>query len=162
MKTKKSKKKRVIFIAIACVVAISLIVGFALRPKAESYTEETVKQQDMATYYRFNGNIEAKDRQIVIAEGAMQMKNININEGDTILKNDVLFEGTQGQKIKAKIDGEVGEILIKEGAMVMSGTKLTNVTNYSDLQVTIKEEVVLIPKEYNRTIPTPSDMMRNQ
>ncbi len=138
MKSKKSSKKKTIIISVVCMLIIALITAFALSPRAESYDEETARSQDVTTYYNFNGNIEAKDNQIVIADTMMQIKTIYVEEGDTVKKDDILFETTQGQKIKAKIDGEVGEILIEEGAALMTGTKMTTLTDYSNLQVTVK------------------------
>jgi len=138
MKSKKSSKKKTIISSIICMLIIALITSFVISPKVESYSEETAKNQDIATYYSFNGNIEAKDNQTVIADTMMQIKTIHVEEGDTVKKDDILFETTQGQKIKAKIDGEVGEILIEEGATLMTGTKMTTLTDYSNLQVTVK------------------------
>lgn len=139
MKSKKSSKKKTIIISsIICMLIIALITSFVISPKVESYNEETAKNQDITTYYSFNGNIEAKDNQTVIADTMMQIKTIHVEEGDTVKKDDILFETTQGQKIKAKIDGEVGEILIEEGATLMTGTKMTTLTDYSNLQVTVK------------------------
>lgn len=137
MKSKKSSKK-ITIIGVVFIAIIALVATFTLRPKRETYSEETAKTQDVTTYYSFNGNIEAKEKQAVIAETMMQIKTIHVKDGDTVKKDDLLFETTQGQKIKAKIDGEIGDVLVEEGATIMAGTKITSITNYSDLQVTIK------------------------
>ncbi|SNS28743.1 HlyD family secretion protein [Anaerovirgula multivorans] len=138
MKRKKSNKNKTMIIGIVCVLIAALMIGGTLRPQAESYNEETVRKQDIETYYRFNGNIEAKNRQMVIAESMMQIKTIHVEEGDIVEKDDILVESTQGQQIKAKIDGQVGEVLIEESATLMAGANMVTLTDYSDLQVVIK------------------------
>jgi len=124
--------------SVISVLIIALVAGFALRPRDERYDEETAKTQDITTYYSFNGNIESKDKQNVIADTMMQIKTIHVKEGDSVKVDDILFETTQTQKIKANIDGEVGEILIDEGSILTTGTKITTITDYSNLQVTIR------------------------
>jgi len=124
--------------SVISVLIIALVAGFALRPRGERYDEETAKTQDITTYYSFNGNIESKDKQNVIADTMMQIKTIHVKEGDSVKVDDILFETTQAQKIKANIDGEVGEILIDEGSILTTGTKITTITDYSNLQVTIR------------------------
>jgi len=124
--------------SVISVLIIALVAGFALRPRDERYDEETAKTQDITTYYSFNGNIESKDKQNVIADTMMQIKTIHVKEGDSVKVDDILFETTQAQKIKANIDGEVGEILIDEGSILTTGTKITTITDYSNLQVTIR------------------------
>jgi len=138
MKSKKSSKRKFVIMSVISVLIIALVAGFALRPRDERYDEETAKTQDITTYYSFNGNIESKDKQNVIADTMMQIKTIHVKEGDSVKVDDILFETTQAQKIKANIDGEVGEILIDEGSILTTGTKITTITDYSNLQVTIR------------------------
>ncbi len=138
MQTKKSKKKKYIIIGIVVVLAIAAVVGFILRPKAASYTEETAKSQDLTTYFSFTGNIEAKDTQKVISTTNTKISKVYVDEGENVEEGDSLFKTIQGQIIKAEIDGEVAEIYVDEDSTVAAGTVLARITNYNSLQVTIK------------------------
>ena len=138
MKQKKQNKNKMIIASLITVLITAVVVVLILRSKEEVYDKEIAKIQDITTYYSFNGNVEAKERQLIISDTIMQIKTIYAKEGDSVKKDDVILETTQGQKIKAKIDGEVGEILVEEGEMLVAGTKITTITDYSDLKVTIR------------------------
>jgi len=135
---KKPKKRKYITIGIIIAVIIGLIVWNAVSPKAVSYTEETAKTQDLVTYYSFTGNIEAKDSQKVIATTNSKISKIYVEEGDQVKDGDSLFKTSAGQTIKAEIDGEVTDVLVDKDSTVAAGTQLAKITNFDNLQVTIK------------------------
>ncbi len=91
MQTKKANKKKIFMISIVCVVIIALVATLALRPKKESYNQETAKIQDIITFYSFSGNIEAKDSQTVVSGNMLPIKKLYVKEGDLVKKGDVLF-----------------------------------------------------------------------
>ncbi|MBC8080249.1 MAG: HlyD family efflux transporter periplasmic adaptor subunit [Gorillibacterium sp.] len=137
MNKKRKSKSKFIVLGIIIAVVIGLVI---LKPGAKlaKYDEETAKTGNITTYYSFSGNIEAIDKQMVMADQMMQIEKISVNEGDQVKKGDVLIETTQGEKLTSKIDGEVAKIYIEESAQLMPGSQLLNLTNYDKLQVTIK------------------------
>lgn len=135
---KRSKKKRYIIISIIALLLIAAVIYLVVRPKGTSYTEETVKTQDLTTYYSFTGNIEAKDTQKVIAMSATKITKVYVEEGDKVKEGTDLFKTAQGQIIEAEIDGQVAEVLVSKDSTVAAGTVLARITDYNNLQVTIK------------------------
>jgi len=91
MKLKKSSKKKFVIMSVIFVLLIALIAGLALRPNREDYDEETAKIQDITTYYNFNGNIGAKDSQIVVSSNMLPIKKLYVKEGDLVKKGDILY-----------------------------------------------------------------------
>lgn len=135
---KKSKKKRYILISIIALLIIATVIYLIVRPKGTSYTEETVKTQDLTTYYSFTGNIEAKDTQKVIAMSTTKITKVYVEEGDKVKVGTDLFQTVQGQIIEAEIAGQVAEVLVSKDSTVAAGTVLARITDYNNLQVTIK------------------------
>lgn len=135
---KKSKKKRYIIISIIGLLVLATVIYLVVRPKDTSYTEETAKTQDLTTYYSFTGNIEAKDTQKVIAMSATKITKVYVKEGDKVKEGTDLFKTAQGQIIEAEIDGQVAEVLVSKDSTVAAGTVLARITDYNNLQVTIK------------------------
>lgn len=148
MNTKrKSKTKKRIFtlLAVIIVIAGAAFVMPRLLPKTAAYESVEAKNGDIKTYYSFSGNVEAKNRQSVIAEKVMQISEINVKEGEQVKKEDVLFTTTTGDEITAKIDGEVSRIDIEENEQVMAGIVLMEIVDYKNLQVNIKLDEYSIP-----------------
>ena len=137
-KAKKKLRRRIIAAVVLVLLIGTAATLFLLRPKDAAFTEETAKSGDIATYYSFGGNIEAKERQSVLADTMMQIKTLKVKEGDAVKKGDVLAETTMGGKIQAKIDGEFTTIYVEESAQLMAGAPVMDLVNYDELQVTIK------------------------
>ncbi|HWT74152.1 MAG TPA: HlyD family efflux transporter periplasmic adaptor subunit [Mobilitalea sp.] len=135
---RKSKLKKRIFMIVAVVIVLLLVVGVALQPKKTSYESVDAKTGDINTYYTFSGNVETKNRETVLSESVLQMKDIKVKEGDIVKEGDVLFTTTTDDKIKAKINGEVSKINVEENAQVMAGTSLMEIVDYDNLQISVK------------------------
>jgi HlyD family secretion protein len=93
---------------------------------------------DISTSYKFSGNVETKNRQTVMSEKIMQVSKIYFKEGDTVKAGDILIKTSVGEQIKAKINGEIVNLDIEEGAQVMAGKKLMSIVDYDHLQVSVK------------------------
>lgn len=134
---KKIKKISIIGVIVVILAAAIVLPGLQ-RIKSTNYTEVIPAKGDITTYYSFSGSVEAKNRQTVLADRIMQVKNIKVKVGQEIKKDDVLIETTTGEKIKAKIDGEVSNVYVEENTQVMSGGKLMDIVDYSDLQLKVQ------------------------
>jgi len=178
-KTKKKSKKGLVFGILAVVVIAGLITAPMLAiNKGTLYMEETVKKGSIETYNTFSGNVESKNTQNVMAEKVLQISDIKAARGDKVEKDAVLFKTTQGEEIKAKVAGTVSKVYVEEGASVMAGTKLCDIIDFNNLQVTVKVDeydlscitkdkkiaitIGAIDKEITGTISDISDTAINQ
>ena len=138
MKTKRKGKKAVITVLVLLLIAAAVFAAIKLRPQSSGYTEEVAKSGDITTYYSFSGSIEAKDRSLTAAPGAMQIRNVYFVEGDRVEKDDVIVRTKQGQKIKAKISGQLSDLFVEEEDTLMMGDPIFEIVDYDNLQVAIK------------------------
>jgi len=106
---KKFGKKKIIVISIICVAVIGAVTFYLLQSSGESYAEETAKVQDLETYYSYEGNIEAKDAQMIYAVGTSTMKKIYVSEGDYVKKGDLLYalEGDNAESMLTQSQASV-------------------------------------------------------
>lgn len=136
VKTKK-RAKWVLWVALMVVMAV---VGAPalLRTRQVAGSEVAARTGDIKTFYSFSGSIEAKNRQVVFAEQAGQIKEFKVSEGDTVKIDDVLYTTNRGEKVKAKISGEILRLYVQEGEQLLPGTRVMEIVDYSDLQLVVK------------------------
>lgn len=147
MSKKKKTGKRIAIVSVIGVIVIALIALaiFARPQKWSNYTEETAKTGDITTYYSFTGNVSAKNSQFVYADSAMLIKEIDVTEGQTVKKDELLMKTTTGREIKAPIDGTVSEIDADVDAQQMPGAKLLKVVDYSNLELQVQVDEYDLP-----------------
>jgi len=140
MNNKKRKKtgRKVIMGSIIVLVAVGIIGAVILSPKKADYTEITPVKGDITTYYSFSGSVEAKNKQSVFSDKAVQIKEIKVTDGQKVNEDDVLMTTTAGEEIKAKIDGEISNIYAEENAQLMPGAKIIDIVDYSNLQLKVQ------------------------
>ena len=134
---KKSYTKRIIWIVIGILLVLA-VATVLLRPKASTMDEVTAKKGDITTYYTFSGSVEAKNKETVYADKAMQVKAINVTVGQKVKKDDVLLTTVGGQDIKAPIDGEISASYAEVNAQAMPGAKLLDIVDYANLQLKVQ------------------------
>ena len=88
---KKFGRKKIVIIIVIVLAVIGAFTLYSVLGSGESYAEETAKEQDLETYYSYEGNIEAKDAQMIYAIGTSTMKKIYVSEGDYVKKGDLLY-----------------------------------------------------------------------
>lgn len=135
---RKSKVKKWVGIGIVVVVVASIAVAQWMKPAASSYERVQAKKGDITTYYSFSGHVETKNRQNVVADSMLQISDMKVSEGDIVKEGDVLATTTAGNKIKAKMDGEVIKINVEDNAQVIAGAPLMSIVDYDDLKVNVK------------------------
>lgn len=123
-------------------IIVMVIAGFVLRkirsPREIVGDEVEVKSGDISTYYSFSGSIEAKNRQTIFAEQAIQIKEFKVQIGDMVEKDDVIYKTNRGVEVKSEIDGEVLQIFVDEDEQLMPGAKIIEIVDYKDLQLRVK------------------------
>jgi len=137
MKSKNGKFKWILTIVI--IIAIVAFIMLKVRsPREIAGDEIDVKTGDISTYYSFSGSIEAKNRQTLFADQAIQIKEFNVQVGDIVEKDDVIYKTSRGVEIKSEIDGEILQIFVDEDEQLMPGTKIIEIVDYKDLQLIVK------------------------
>ena len=84
-------KKKIVIISMG-VLILTIIMINIFSPKKESFTEEIAKNQDITTYYSFNGNISARNSQEVVSKTNLSVKTFHVKVGDIVSIGDLLFE----------------------------------------------------------------------
>ncbi|NMA65719.1 MAG: efflux RND transporter periplasmic adaptor subunit [Clostridiaceae bacterium] len=92
MKGKRKTAKKIV-ISLIVFLLIAIVIRSCIRRRDDvTYTEETVKNRDIITYFTFSGNIETKSSQTVFSQGVMPIQKFHVKEGDLVAKGDLLFE----------------------------------------------------------------------
>ncbi|MEG0371684.1 MAG: efflux RND transporter periplasmic adaptor subunit [Clostridium sp.] len=127
-------------ITIISILGVTVLIIFLLlgMGKESDFTFEDVKVGNITTNYTFSGIVESKNKQEVFSQNPMQVEELMVSEGDMVQKNEVIFKTNQGEKIKSNIDGKISKIYIEEDSLVMGGTKIIDISDYDNLQVSIK------------------------
>jgi len=99
---KKISRKKIIVIGVICVLAVGAYAYYTAQAGKVRYAEETAKVQNLETDYSYEGNIEAKDAQMIYATGTQTMKKIYVGEGETVKKGDLLYE-LEGDSTESKL-----------------------------------------------------------
>ncbi len=157
MRNKKTGNKKVIIWSIIGLLAVAAGITLYALPKKTNYTEVQATTGNLATSYSFSGSLEAKNRQTVLADKAMQIKAIKVEAGQKVTADTVLMTTIVGGEIKPKLAGDVTNIYAEENAQLMPGTKLIEIVDYSDLQLKVQVDeydlsAVSEGKEANVTI----------
>ncbi|MCB8815184.1 efflux RND transporter periplasmic adaptor subunit [Desulfosporosinus shakirovi] len=138
MKNKKTGNRKVIIWSLIGVLVLASAIALYLRPKKIDYTEFRPTIGNLTTNYSFSGSVEAKNRQTVFADKAMQIKEIKVKEEEEVTNDLVLMTTVGGGEIKSKIAGEVSGIYAEENAQLMPGAKLIDIVDYTDLQLKVQ------------------------
>ncbi|MTH54829.1 HlyD family efflux transporter periplasmic adaptor subunit [Bacillus mangrovi] len=138
VKKKKNKTKWVIGLTIGLVVMGAAAAPLFMPPGQAAYKKVTVENGSLSSYYTFSGIVEAKERETVRTEKAMQVEEVKVAKGDAVKKEDVLLTTSAGEEITSPIDGEVSSLAAEEDGQIMAGGELLEIVNYNDLQTSMK------------------------
>lgn len=136
-KTGRKWKKRAFFIILALVV-IGVALFLYFRPKAITTDTISVKTGSISTFYSFSGSIEARNREMIFADQALQIKEWKVKEGDIVKVDDILYVTKLGIEKKAAIKGEVLTIYADVNQQIMPGAKILEIVDYTDYLLKVK------------------------
>jgi multidrug efflux pump subunit AcrA (membrane-fusion protein) len=157
-KHKKGKRKVVVWSVIVGVVVAMLAAAVLFSPKGSGgFEEEKAQTGTITTYYSFSGAVEAKSRQNIISKKEMHIVEVLVKEGDQVKKGDVLIKNSDGEEIKAEINGEVSKVYTKNDSHALQGSQLIDVVDFTNLQTNVKVDeydlkYLEVGKEVNVTI----------
>jgi multidrug efflux pump subunit AcrA (membrane-fusion protein) len=133
------KSTKIISFVVGGVLVVSLASGvFFTQKSSASYEEEKVQTEDITTYYSFSGTVDAKSRQNVVSQKEMHVEEVLVKAGDEVKTGDVLVISSEGEEIRAEIDGEVASVFTKNNSHAIKGSRLVDIVDYSNLHVQVK------------------------
>ncbi|HWL26581.1 MAG TPA: efflux RND transporter periplasmic adaptor subunit [Ureibacillus sp.] len=133
------KSTKVISLIVGGVLGVTIIstVLFANHGSA-AFEEEKVLTDDITTYYSFSGTVDAKNRQNVVSHKEMHVEQVLVKQGDYVNTGDVLIISSEGEEIRAEVDGEVAGLYTKSDSHAIKGSRLLDIVDYNDLHVKVK------------------------
>ncbi|WKA56994.1 HlyD family efflux transporter periplasmic adaptor subunit [Planococcus shenhongbingii] len=135
----KRKKRKWLLWSIIGILVIAMPATAIFMPKGTgAFQEEVAETGDIRTFYNFPGTVDAKNRESVISEKPMQVCDIKVQQGDQVKSGDVLMVTITGEEIKAPIEGEVSQILIKKNMQVPAGIEMMKIVDYVNFETNVK------------------------
>ena len=125
-------------ICVLLVAGYYFTIGSGARRTDSGYRYESVRQGDLATYYSFSGNVSVRDSATVAAKAHATIRELYIRQDDQVRKNDPLVRLSNGDTIRAEIDGEVTLLHVSVGDSVSVGAPMISIVNFEDLCVIAK------------------------
>ncbi len=123
------RKKKWIILGILVVIIVFIILGLNSKQSLDSiYEFYTVKSGDINTYYSFSGQIEASDKQTILAETNYKIKNIAVEEGDKVKVGDLLFT----------IDNSTADAQLAQAAALLESARIAYETTKD---VTVPQQI---------------------
>jgi len=137
---KKGKKKIVIGSIIGVIIVIGAVWGYQIftNSATDQYTESKAVIENIVNDNRFTGVIESQTREDVMATASQKINEFYVSEGDQVEKDTDLYETTNGDVVSATVAGEVAKIYYEVDDTVPAGSKVMDIVDYTNLQVSIK------------------------
>ena len=137
---KKGKKKIVIGSIIGVIIVIGAVWGYQIftNSATDQYTESKAVIENIVNDNRFTGVIESQSREDVMATASQKINEFYVSEGDQVEKDTDLYETTNGDVVSATVAGEVAKIYYEVDDTVPAGSKVMDIVDYTNLQVSIK------------------------
>lgn len=135
------KKKKAWPRVLVAAVVVALCVGVLLtmgQKNTARYAEAETKTGSLTTYYSFTGALEARRTQTFSAQQADTVKELYVQAGDAVKKNDRLVRLSSGETLRSDIAGEVTDVSVSVDDAVVPGAPLMTVADLDNLEVKIK------------------------
>lgn len=134
----RTKKKKILCWAIALVVVLALVMGVGMRSGDQSaYLETQVTKGDIQTTYSFTGNIVAPRTQTIVATAPVKVKEIYVEANQMVEDGERLLKLSDGQILRAEIDGEVVSLPVSEDDSAAAGQTLMVITDVGRMEAEI-------------------------
>lgn len=134
---KKTMRKTLLWLMVLALLLLGAY-WFLLRSAHVEYTEETARTQDIHTYYTFSGNLEPDDAKVFYATSRINVKELLLEEGDTVKDGDAVLTTSGGTRIKADFDGTISDIYAEQDVTYNPGEPLFRVADYDHPKIIIQ------------------------
>lgn len=134
----KAKKKKRLRWLIVLLIVLALAGSVLLRSGDSTiYAETKVTTGDISTTYSFTGSMVSPHTQTVAATTAGKVREIYVEANQQVQDGDRLVKLSDGQTIRADIDGEVVSLPVSEEDTVAPGQTLMVVMDVENMEVQI-------------------------
>ena len=139
--TEKKKKRRIVWIV--AIVIVLAVVFWLLRGRGGAsqtafMSSATVTQGELVTTSSFDGSVSASRQQTLAAQTNAQVKEIFVQEGETVSENARLLRLSDGTSVSGDISGKVWELFVKPGDYVTAGTSLAAILDPASFELRIQ------------------------
>lgn len=135
------KKKHTLRNVVLIILVLGAVAGYWFLNNQDSsamFREVTAVTRDIETYYTFSGNIEADSAQVYVATTRGTVKELLLEEGDKVLKDDFVIAPKSGSKMKAPMDGTISDIYVEVDDKYNPGDTLFRIADYDHPKLRIK------------------------
>jgi HlyD family secretion protein len=143
-KTRKRWQKRLIKLCV-WVVVIGLLAGafmlFVLpgltASVASTYNSYTARIGSISNSLSFSGSISVKNSETLISSGSATVRQIYVNEEQSVKSGERLMRLSSGETIKANFDGKVNEIFVKTDDSVTMNANLIQIVDFNNMKISM-------------------------
>ena len=124
-----------IVLAVLAVAAVALILPTINNVKDALYQSETVTRGSIETYYSFSGALELKRQETLAAQSDCEVRDVYVQEGDHVSKDDRLVRLSDGHTLRAGMDGEIVSVDVEQDDAVSMGQTLVDIADFDSMRV---------------------------
>lgn len=139
--TEKKKKRRIVWI-VAIVIVLAVVFWLLRGRGGASQTafmfSATVTQGELITTSSFDGSVSASRQQTLAAQTNAQVKEVFVQEGETVSENARLLRLSDGTSVSSDISGKVWELFVKPGDYVTAGASLAAILDPASFELRIQ------------------------
>lgn len=135
MKKKKKWLKWLVLLIVVLAAAYIFVLPGLNRVSDALYKQDTVTRGDIYTYYSFSGHVALAHSETLTATADGEVREVYVNEGDHVEKDDKLLRLNDGTTYRAGIAGEVTDLDMARDDSVSAGQTLMNVNDYSSMRI---------------------------
>ena len=143
--------KRVALLAVVaavCLAGYSYIYPMAAGAEKTAYASYTAQTGDIATTMSFNAQISAIHTETLQNSGEATVSNIYVTQDQAVKAGDKILDLSNGETLKAGIDGTVNEIAVAKGDWLRRSQGLVQIVDFTQLQVDLNVDEYDVQKVY--------------
>ena len=132
--------KRVVLLAVVaavCLAGYSYIYPMAAGAEKTVYASYTAETGDIATTMSFSAQISAIYTETLQNSGEATVTNIYVTQDQAVEVGDKILDLSNGETLKAGIDGTVNEISVAKGDWLRRSQGLVQIVDFTQLQVSL-------------------------
>lgn len=136
---KKGRKKWIWLVLVLAVLGVGVYAFLSAGSEAAQalFTEETVQNRDIVTYYSFSGNLTPVTDETQTAKESLKVKEVYVTEGQTVQAGDLLLRGTDGTRVYTSNSGTVETLYAEKDDTLQPGSQIARIVDYETLEVTV-------------------------
>ena len=133
MKRKRKWIKWIVLLAVA-VLIVGWLLFFSKQTQSAAYTQVSVTEGDLTTYYNFDGLVHAARTQTIASAEAGTVRTVYVTHNQQVRKGDRLYRLDGGETVECDIDGEVTGLFIQAGDVVSAGETVVEIIDMDRLE----------------------------